>query len=149
MSIHRVLVQPEVFADPRSDMARRDCLAEILHKRSLIPVFQPIIDLRLGGLIGYEGLIRGPLHGPLHMPVDLFRVAAETGRTTELEILCCQILAAQFVALSLPGKLFLNISPASLSSRAHEADLKDDLARYGLAPSDIVFELTEHSALDS
>jgi hypothetical protein len=54
-------------------------LEEVLEKRQLEAYFQPILDLKSGEIIGYEGLIRGPVDTPLHAPVELFRFASKHG----------------------------------------------------------------------
>ena len=63
-------------------------LEEILQKKALTSLFQPIINMRSGAIIGYEGLIRGPRDSLLYSPVTLFAEAKQNGRTYELERLC-------------------------------------------------------------
>src|SRR5690606_26196211 len=58
---------------------------DILERRALTPLFQPIADLRTGDIVGYEGLIRGPVDSQLFSPEVLFRVAGASGRSLELE----------------------------------------------------------------
>lgn len=124
----------------------RNQLDAILQQRRLSPVFQPIVDIQLGAIIGYEGLIRGPADSPLHSPLELFRVAHQCGLTSQLEVLCCYTLIEKFGMLQLPGRLFLNISPAVLLEMAEDAGtLAADFQSRGLGPERIVFELTEHS----
>lgn len=124
-------------------------LDEILRDRCLVPVFQPIVDLRMGGVLGYEGLIRGPADSPLSLPANLFRVAAHNERRTELEVLCCHTLLERFASLGLPGRLFLNISPQALPHLAvNPAALVAQLQQHALTPTQLVFELTEHPAHD-
>ncbi len=53
------------------------------------------------------------------------------------------------MAQSLPGKLFLNMSPLSFTDRHYrEGVTREILARVGLAPERVVFELTERQPLD-
>lgn len=86
-------------------------LHEIIDLQLLNALFQPIIQLQTGEIIGYEGLIRGPSDSPLHSPMNLFKVAWANNLTVPLEHLCRQIVLRQFAELDLPGKLFLNVSP--------------------------------------
>jgi len=147
MSLHKVSERPDGFSTRNFGAALY--LQHILHQGRLIPVFQPIVDLRLGALVGYEGLIRGPVDGPLHSPLDMFRVAAENGLTIELEVQCCHTLLDRFATLQLPYRLFLNISPAALPRIAGSAAvLASKLDKLGLTPQQIVFELTEHPSSD-
>jgi EAL domain-containing protein (putative c-di-GMP-specific phosphodiesterase class I)/GGDEF domain-containing protein len=120
-------------------------LKEILGQRQLSALFQPIANMQSGTIIGYEGLIRGPSDSPLHSPLNLFKVARTNNLTAELERLCCGIVAQQFAALQLPGKLFLNISPGSLLQyeRMHGATL-GYLKHIGISPERVIIELTEN-----
>lgn len=70
------LAQPAVVpiaaeADGGGDHGDPQMLArlhEIIDQRQLSALFQPIIDMHSGDIIGYEGLIRGPSNSPLHSP---------------------------------------------------------------------------------
>ncbi len=86
-------------------------LNSILQDNRLIPLFQPVVDLNGGGIIGYEGLIRGPMDSPLHSPIALFDRARRDGRVAELETRCHTTHIESFIQLGLEGKLFLNTSP--------------------------------------
>ncbi|WP_241687879.1 GGDEF domain-containing protein [Janthinobacterium sp. 17J80-10] len=110
-------------------------------------MFQPIVDMRNGALIGYEGLIRGPQGSPLHSPFHLFSVARRCGLGLQLESLCSEIILKKFVELALPGRIFLNISPDFLSKAgfAYREKLAQ-LEQIGLAPRRIILELTENQA---
>jgi EAL domain-containing protein (putative c-di-GMP-specific phosphodiesterase class I) len=80
-------------------------LHEIIDQRQLSALFQPIIDMHSGGIIGYEGLIRGPSNSPLHSPLKLFKVARLYNLSVEIEHLCRHIVMAQFAKAHLPGSL--------------------------------------------
>lgn len=83
----------------------------VVREGALTPLFQPIVDLDDGEIIGYEGLIRGPSDSPLHAPTVLFQAARRNGRVAELETLCHRKHIESFARLDLRGKLFLNMSP--------------------------------------
>lgn len=120
-------------------------LQEIIDQRQLTALFQPIIDMHSGDIIGYEGLIRGPSNSPLHSPLKLFKVARSHNLSVEVEYLCRHIVMEQFAKAGLPGCLFLNVSPGALIQR--EAKLGETL-RYlqelGLNPRRVIIELTEN-----
>lgn len=129
------------------DPALTALLSDVLQHGWLNPVFQPIVDMRTGALIGYEGLIRGPQGTALHSPVQLFSVARMCGQGLQLESLCTEVILKKFVELALPGRIFLNISPDCLSKAglAYREKLAK-LEQIGLAPQRIILELTENQA---
>jgi len=124
-------------------------LSSILTQSGLHSLFQPIISLSERRILGYEALTRGPSNSPLHSPIALFAVARQAGRLSELEIACRQSACRRFNEQQLPGKLFLNVSPESLLEAAHQPgrtlQLLQDL---GIAPSQVVIELTEQTPID-
>jgi EAL domain-containing protein (putative c-di-GMP-specific phosphodiesterase class I)/GGDEF domain-containing protein len=77
--------------------------------------------------------------------VNLFKVALLTGQLVSLEAACCRSLLQGFKASGLPQKLFLNLSPGSLSESAC-LDLfqPEELLELGFRPDQIVIEITEN-----
>ena len=127
-------------------MPQREILLHIMEQRALTPLFQPVMDLQYGHLIGYEGLIRGPEGSVLHMPPALFRVAERAGLLVRLETLCLEMVMTQFERAALPGKLFVNISPFALLAGALSDDvLKNLLSKQRGLRNRIIFEITEAS----
>lgn len=122
-----------------------ESLQEILAKRRLHPLFQPLVNLREHRIIGYEALIRGPSDGPLHAPLNLFDAANRAGRLAELELLARQVSLERFKRLQLPERLFLNVSPECLYAPGFKRGRTLELIRAaGIDPARVVIELTEH-----
>ncbi|WP_337056256.1 bifunctional diguanylate cyclase/phosphodiesterase [Pseudomonas sp. USHLN015] len=121
-------------------------LGHILAHGDLNSLFQPIISLSERRILGYEALTRGPSNSPLHSPVTLFAVARHAGRLSELEMACRKRACTRFHELKLDGKLFLNVSPESLLDPAHQPGRTLQLLQaFGIPPSQVVIELTEHA----
>ncbi len=118
---------------------------ELYEQRKLLAVFQPILDFRAQGYLGFEGLIRGPEGTPLHSPQVLFDLARESGLSTEFERLCREVVLHEFARLRLPNLLFLNVSVSCLAdpdfTNGNTQKLLDQL---GLQTQQIVIELTEN-----
>ncbi|MET0265220.1 MAG: GGDEF domain-containing protein [Duganella sp.] len=134
---------------PPDDKLLRTHLHEIIARRQLQPLFQPIIHMHSGDIIAYEGLIRGPSDSPLHAPLNLFKVARACGLTVEVEHLCRQVTLERFAELDLPGKLFLNVSPECLLQRnpqpQHQhGDTLEYIEHLGIQPDRVIIELTEN-----
>jgi EAL domain-containing protein (putative c-di-GMP-specific phosphodiesterase class I)/GGDEF domain-containing protein len=119
-------------------------LRSILGGDRLKPHFQPILDLRTGKVFGFEGLIRGPSDSLLHAPLNLFKVAGLCGLLVETELACCRSLARAYAATGQSHRLFLNVSPGSLAHPGFQDFLQWQLPALGLAPGQIVIELTEN-----
>lgn len=125
----------------RAEQRRRQTTAEI--ERALAPgglrtVFQPIVELESGNLIGYEGLTRfnvEPVRGP-----DLwFAAAEEVGLREELEVAAIRVALDRFDDVPADAYLALNLSPTAIMSA------QSDPVRTRLADERIVVEVTEHA----
>ena len=124
-------------------------LREIISKRLLTSVFQPIVNLQQPQIFGFEALIRGPSDGFFHSPLSLFDAAARYHLLVPLEEACLEVSSRQYVQYSESGNLFLNLSPMSLLESDNLEHLLDWLSgSLGLPAEQIVIELSEHYPLD-
>ena len=120
-------------------------LNEILSRRQLNALFQPIINMQRGEIVGYEGLIRGPSDSPLHSPMNLFKVARANNLSVEVEHMCRRVVLERFAELKLPGKLFLNVSPEMLlQPQARHGETLGYIHEVGMSPERVIIELTEN-----
>jgi len=119
-------------------------LRTLLDRRALFPRFQPIFDLRIGELYGFEGLIRGPSDSVLHAPLNLLSVARRGGLLAELERSCIESILGVWSGLTSHHRIFVNLSPSALLDARSRASLGSDLVQQlGLLPRNVVIELTE------
>jgi diguanylate cyclase (GGDEF)-like protein len=124
-------------------------LSEVLNRRLIYTVFQPIYDLQEGDIIGFEALSRGPENSNLHLPDQLFNAVAETDEHETLERLCREQALETFSKLKLPGKLFLNVSASLLNSVHHPHGVTVSLMNeHGVDQSRVVIELSEKHPYD-
>ncbi|QDZ28376.1 GGDEF domain-containing protein [Noviherbaspirillum sp. UKPF54] len=120
-------------------------LNEILGRRQLTALFQPIINMQKGEIVGYEGLIRGPSDSPLHSPLNLFKVARANNLGVAVEHMCRRVVLERFAELDLPGKLFLNVSPEMLlQPHARHGETLGYIDEVGINPERVIIELTEN-----
>ena len=123
-------------------------IEELIARRDLSAVFQPIIDFDGGAILGYEGLIRGPSGTSLEAPFALFSQALAEGCTLELEQAAARTCIDAFAKLDVDGKLFLNFSAGAIRRLAEARDDTLALLRHrGVDPHRIVIELTEQSTI--
>ena len=117
----------------------------IIQEQQITSLFQPIFNLQRHDILGYEALSRGPLGTELYSPEKLFAAAKALGRLSELELLCRKQAISYFVALKLPGKLFLNVSPDVLLDAEHpRGETVQLLNLLGLPCDRVVIEITEN-----
>jgi EAL domain-containing protein (putative c-di-GMP-specific phosphodiesterase class I) len=102
------------------------------------PVYQPIVDLRDGSVVGYEALARGRGGNGLASPEALFTLAREQGRVAELDRACREAALAGAVegGLGAPFCLFVN---------ADAGALEDDLPGAPREGFTLVMEITERA----
>lgn len=119
-------------------------LERIIREGLVQVVFQPIVYLASGELLGYEALVRGPSDSILHSPVALFAHAAEAGLSAVLDQVCMAVVVREFARQQLPGQLFMNVMPDTLLCDDLTVDgLLGMLAASGVPPERVVLELTE------
>ncbi len=128
-----------------SKPAKQSALEEIIAQRKLSALFQPILDLKSGEFLGFEGLIRGPADSTLHSPSNLFGAAQQQGLSLEVEMLSRQIVLEAFAKQNLPGNLFLNISPETLTLPSFKnGQTLEFMHNLGIDPARVVMEITEN-----
>jgi EAL domain-containing protein (putative c-di-GMP-specific phosphodiesterase class I) len=118
-------------------------------RRLLRAVFQPIVDLGDGHVIGFEGLVRPLPDSGFANPGELFEAAEAAGRTTELDLACLETVVAGSAELGLAGHLSLNLSPRSLEAPEFSIGaIIAILRRHGVDPGRCVIELTEREHVE-
>ena len=119
----------------------------------LVPLYQPMVDLSDGSIIGVEVLarIKDPGRG-LVAPAHFIDVAEETGLIVEVDARMFELAVGQFARWSAPDglpirRLSVNVSARSLEDPTFVDRLRRALAWYGVSGSSIRVELTERSLL--
>lgn len=122
---------------------------EIIEKGSIHSVYQPIVSLQDGQVMGYEALIRGPKESKFHSPLTMFQFAENNGELYKLEKLARE-KAIQGSILEHPQQLlFINISSHVLYDPGFvPGKTLEILQKYGLRPSNVVFEITERTSIE-
>ncbi len=95
-------------------MPYRD-IHDVVDARAVTPVFQPLVEIGSGRVLGYEALSRGPAGTPWESPLELFAAARRAGRDAELDWVCrAQAYRAALAAgLGPATTLFVNMEPAA------------------------------------
>lgn len=123
-------------------------LFDIIETSRIRIVFQPIVSLRDGSVLGYEALSRGPADTPFQNPDTLFGVATDCGKLWELEQLCRTKALESAYQKGIDIKLFLNVNPHVIHDEKFKRGFtKEYLHNFEIDPENIFFEITEKSAV--
>ncbi len=139
------------FPVPASERQEAEAARIVEHRQKVIrvtlanqgfeSVFQPIVELGSGGVVGAEALTRFEMT-PIRSPDVWFAEAREVGLGVELEMAALRSSLSQLSRLPSGLYLSLNASPDTMMS----PEFRDALAD---APAErVVLELTEHESVD-
>ncbi len=99
----------EIIDDAEVDSV---AFATILRERQVTSVFQPLVDLATGEIVGYEALCRGPEGSRFASPAQLFHQAELDGLQSTLNWICLGSAFEAFFRAGAPrsASLFVNVS---------------------------------------
>ena len=136
-------------ADSEDHIAELNALLEIIVNKQLGSQFQPIVDLRDGHVLGYEALIRGPKGQIRRRFGQMFHAAEKASIAAWFDVACQEQCFAHAAQIGLKKLLFINMDAAGLAYfEMQERSLADRARDVGLAPSQIVIEITERQAVE-
>jgi diguanylate cyclase (GGDEF)-like protein len=126
-------------------------LDKIIRNQQIKTVFQPIISLRDGSVLGHEALSRINCETRISDTEKLFQLASQFNRLWDLELVCRKkSLETAYYYMKPPydKKLFINVNPLVIHDKKfREGFTKEYLNTYGISPEKIVFEITERNAV--
>jgi diguanylate cyclase (GGDEF)-like protein len=145
------VVDPELDGE-RVDEQKRAALsgavAQVIDERALRPVYQPLVHLETGRVIGFEGLIRPAPGSPFANPGALFAAAEVGGRIVDLDLACLGAVIAGAIAIPAPLLVTLNISPRTLEAPEFGAARLLNMLDHAGFPSDrVILEVTEREVI--
>jgi diguanylate cyclase (GGDEF)-like protein len=146
----------DVYQPLRDGSTQRDstpevssAIARVISQRLLRPVYQPIVEIPSGRVLGFEGLTRPTTESGFADPTSLFKAAEAANRTVELDIACLHTVVAGAQAMRADQLLTLNVSPRTVEAPQFAVEsLLAILSQYGIAPGRVVIELTERETVD-
>lgn len=134
-----------------ADIAERsysDVVNRLLAGGALSTMFQPIVSLDDGSVMGYEALARPEGFAAMDSVEAVFEAARIGGQIRDLDWVCRRRAVQDATQLPDGSTLFLNISAAALLDPVHSVDqLLLLLSSTGRSPSSVVLEITEHERI--
>lgn len=123
----------------------------IIERRAIRTVFQPIISLKDGEVLGHEALSRITCESGIKDIDTLFNLASQHRCLWELEQLCrtrAFEAAFRFMIPPYSKKLFINVNPNVLHDESFQKGLtKEYLNEFQISPGNIIFEITERNMI--
>jgi diguanylate cyclase (GGDEF)-like protein len=133
------------------DIAERsysDVITRVLDGGLLATVFQPVVSLFEGSVLGYEALARPEGFAAMDSVDEIFEAARTSGHIRDLDWVCRRRAVENAKQLPKEAILFLNISASSLIDPVHGVDQLLDLLRSaGRPPQTVVLDITEHERI--
>lgn len=129
----------------------KDDFMDILEKQRIKPVFQPIVSMSDGKIIGYEALSRIAAPKEITSSEELFKLAGLYGKVWELEQLCRTKIVEKFHGFHVKDhrKLFINVDPMVIHDAKFQTGFtREILSSFSIDLSDVVYEVTERNAVD-
>lgn len=123
-------------------------LLNIINDKNITTVFQPIVSLNDGNILGYEALSRGPNDSLLFSPDKLFSAAEKYNKTWQLDSLCRIKAIEKAKSIGTNKFLFLNVDPMIIKDQNFiKGFTKEFLLKNNISPENIIFEITEKTAI--
>ncbi len=128
----------------------RESLVDILLRRRIRSVYEPIVEVETRTVFGYEALARGPRDHALHSALALFATAEKEDLLYPLDCLCRRSGLVGAKGLPEDTTLFLNVRPTAIHDPDfRSASLRETLEVSGLAPHDVVLEISEQESIEN
>lgn len=121
---------------------KRDRIQQVIDQQDLRVMFQPIVNLETGRMVGAEALARFTIE-PLHGPAVWFAEARETGLGPDLEVLAIKLAIREAPKLPEDVYLSVNVSPDTLLHPSFSSLLLEA----GFPLERVVVEITEHDTI--
>ncbi|GAB6100538.1 EAL domain-containing protein [Halanaerocella petrolearia] len=124
-------------------------LINVIEDREIRTVFQPIVNLKNGSILGYEALSRGPKDSSLESPYHLFRVAKNYDQLFALEKACRETALDNCRKIDDKYNIFINVDPAVIYDEDFRSGTtKEMINELSISQKEIVIELTEKTSID-
>ena len=142
------IVSDEELAEIKEDIAEKSfMILETLEKKSIIPFFQPIMDVRNGKIRAYEVLMRIEHGGKIVPAGEFISVAENIGVIHRLDYILIEKALERVKERGCQPILFFNLSPKAIILSEFISNVRNLINTAGYDPERIVFEITERETV--
>ena len=135
----------EVF---RSIGEKSIIIANAIEQRSIVPYFQPILDVERNEIIAFEVLSRIQLEDNQILGAHEFiEIAEKTGVIHQVDYIVMDKAFEHVRSAGYQGQIFINLSPRALVLNEFIPEVRRLTHAHGIAPSQVVFEITERDTV--
>ena len=118
-----------------------------IEEKTLIPYFQPIIDVVTGKVEGHEVLSRIKTDNGILDAEEFIEVAERLGVVTKLDYVVMEKVFRKVKDEGYEGSLFINLSPKSLILKEFIPRVLKLTREYGIDHRRVIFEITERDTV--
>lgn len=118
-----------------------------LEEKLVRPYFQPLLRAASGRIEAVEVLSRIQIESGLLEAGEFIELAEQMGVIHKLDYLVMDLAFAEANRVAYRGLMFINLSPRAMVLSEFLGEVKKLVARHGMAPERIVFEITERETI--
>ena len=124
-------------------------LSEIVAKKNIQLLAQPIMDVETNKIHACEMLTRGPKGTALESPLRLFSIARQTKFLYDLEMIVLEKAYEQIQLTEWKHNIFINFTPVTIGNPRFIKDIRKVIKKYkGIPPQKITIEVTERDSFE-
>ena len=124
-------------------------IMQALEEKRIVPVFQPIVDVRSGETAIHELLMRIESSGRLLPANEFIETAESMGVMHQLDYLLIEQAFRHIHETGYDGLLFINLSPRALIIGEFIGKVRTLATDFRIDPTRIVFEITERDTVSN
>ncbi len=139
---------PEEIKDSVKEQNKKfQFIQDGLEEGGFVPFFQPIFDIRKKEIVGYEALVRLVKDNKVVSAMHFIDMAERTGKIFDIDKITIQKAFQKKKKEKNDKLLFINLSGKEVSDKGFIDFLIHAAQVTGIAPSEVVFEITEREAV--
>ncbi|MBI3392107.1 MAG: bifunctional diguanylate cyclase/phosphodiesterase [Nitrospirae bacterium] len=122
-------------------------LLQALEEKTIIPYYEPIVNLKTGEVNGHEAVSRMPTDRTVLQAEEFIEIAERMGVINKLDYIMMEHIFERAATEGYNGTLFINLSPKLLILKEFVPQILDLTRRYKIDHAKVVFEMTERETV--